>query len=108
VSGQRKPWHSGDFNRVSRTMRAQANADPTTTCWRDGRTLAEHGPNATWNCGHIKPHEMHLYQQHPSPYATWSTGSDRQRRLCAPEVAGCNTSQGATDGNRTREPHTPW
>lgn len=100
MSGKRKPHHSGDYTRVSRTMRTLATADPTATCWRDGKTRAEHGPGAHWTCGHVDNPD--LYAEHPSPYAAWSYGNDGHPRLCAPEIAGCNTSHGAIAGNQMR------
>lgn len=50
------------FRRLARLVTAAANADPTTTCWRCGRTLDRCGPqgdgrnaNGTpciWHAGH--------------------------------------------------------
>ena len=92
--------HRGQYHRLSQIMNAAANADPTTRCWRDGHTLAQH-PGSTWTCGHIEPDEYHLYRKHPSPYATWIDG-----RLCAPEPSGCNYSAGARRGNNMRRQDT--
>lgn len=44
----------GDYPRRAKTVRDAANADPTTKCWRCGRTLIEHGPGDTWQAGHIR------------------------------------------------------
>lgn len=92
----RKPaHHKGTYHVLSRRMNAQANADPTATCWRDGLTLAAHGPGKHWTCGHVDNPD--LYARHPSPYATRIDG-----RLCAPEVSRCNYSNGASEGNKRR------
>lgn len=98
MSGQRKQHHSGSFSQQARLMRNAAHADPTTTCWRDGLTLAEHPVGARWTCGHVDDAE--LYRLHPSPHARWIDG-----RLCAPECSGCNYKHGAAKGNRMRS-HT--
>ena len=50
--------HRGTYHVDSRRVRAAANANPGTTCWRCGRTLAEHPPHrngapAHWTAGHI-------------------------------------------------------
>lgn len=71
----------------ARLVRAAANADPTTTCWRCGRRLAEHPPHktgrtATWQAGHV-------------------VDGDNSGPL-APEVSTCNTRAGATLGNLRR------
>lgn len=76
-------------------MNAAANADPHATCWRDGLTLAQHGPDARWTCGHVD--DTDLYAKHPSPHATVIDG-----RLCAPEIARCNYREGANFGNALR------
>lgn len=84
-------------------MTTRASSDPDATCWRDGRTLTEHGPTQRWTCGHVDDPE--LYAQHPSPHATIIDG-----RLCAPEASRCNFSAGARAGNQQRaernEPHS--
>ena len=46
-----KPWHKGSFTRRARLIRQAADADPTTRCWRCGRTKAEHGRK--WTAGHL-------------------------------------------------------
>lgn len=97
MSGQRKPWHSGSFNRQARQMNQAAAADPTCTCWRDGLTLDQHPPGQRWTCGHVE--DPALYALHPSPHARYIDG-----RLCAPEVSRCNYSNGATTGNTLRRP----
>lgn len=40
-------------------LREAANADPSTACWRCGKTLAQHGPHrngrpAYWTAGHLR------------------------------------------------------
>jgi hypothetical protein len=52
------PHHRGSYHRRSLALVAAAYRDPTTRCWRCGRTLAEH-PNTTtgnppkWSAGHV-------------------------------------------------------
>ena len=89
--------HRGSYHTLSTAMNRKATADPTTTCWRDGLTLAQHGTGRTWTCGHVD--DLNLYGQHPSRYATHIDG-----RLCAPEASRCNYSAGAIAGNTRRNP----
>lgn len=75
----------------------RANADPTTLCCECGRTLDRCGPRGdgrnrngtpcSWDAGH--------------PDGRWVGG-------LRAECSACNRSRGAADGNRLREPHTPW
>ena len=52
-----KPHHADPtFRRASAAIRARANRDPGTTCWRCGLTLAQRRathPRAVWHCGHL-------------------------------------------------------
>lgn len=83
-----KPAHyRGTYHVAAQRVRATAYADPTTRCWRCGRTLDQHAPHktgrpATWTAGHI-------------------IDSDPTSPL-APEASTCNKSAGATYGNRLR------
>jgi len=46
------PHHRGPgYTRRARNVRLSAYADPTTRCWRCGRTRAEHGQ--PWQAGHL-------------------------------------------------------
>jgi hypothetical protein len=46
------PHHRGaDYERRAADVRARANANPATTCWRCGKTKAQHGQ--PWEAGHI-------------------------------------------------------
>lgn len=88
-----KPHHSGAYRHEARLVRAQANADPMTRCWRCGKTLAQHPRHKTgrapyWTAGHV-------------------VDSQRGGRL-APEVSTCNFSAGATTGNRRRSSPNAW
>lgn len=83
MPGKRRDHYRGDYDRRARSIRAAANADPSTRCWRCGRTLAEHKPGDTWDAGHIRDGDP------TSPLA--------------PEAASCNRSSGAIDGNRRRQ-----
>ena len=85
--------HRGDYHVRSRQVRDQANADPTTTCWRCGRTLAQHPPHkngkpARWTAGHL------IDGDPTSPLA--------------PEASTCNYSAGATTGNARRGSGYDW
>jgi hypothetical protein len=48
-----KAHHAGSFPKRSALVRRMAYADPSTRCWRCGRTLPEHGPRARWTAGHV-------------------------------------------------------
>ena len=53
------PHHTGSFDRLGRILRAQANANPLTICWRCTRTLDQHPPHkdgrpAYWTAGHVR------------------------------------------------------
>ena len=76
------PHHSGSYHRRAMALRAAANADPGTRCWRCGRTLAEHPPTKTgraprWTAGHVEDRNGNL------------TGE------LAPEPDVCNFTEGA-------------
>ena len=80
--------HRGTYAAEARRVRAAANANPATRCWRCGRTLAEHPPHrngrpARWTAGHIHDGQ---------------TGGP-----LAPEASTCNYSAGASAGNRRRQ-----
>lgn len=56
MSGTKKPWHNSQHDAAARILNAQADADPTTRCWRCGRTMAEirrTKPRARWQAGHL-------------------------------------------------------
>lgn len=81
---------------MSARVRAAANTNPNTRCWRCQRTLDAHPNTRTgrpprWQAGHTID-------------GTWIT-TDPWGGL-RPEVDVCNTSAGAAAGNRRREPHT--
>ncbi len=64
-----------------------AYADPTTRCWRCGRTLAEVRevkPDATWDCGHL-------------PGGGW-----------AAECSPCNRGAGARERNAKSRSIFDW
>lgn len=83
----------GTYRRRAKAVTDAAYADPSTTCWRCGKTLAEHGTHrngtpATWDAGHLIDGDEH------SPLAA--------------EASTCNRSAGATLGNHNRyhQPNT--
>ena len=88
---QRKPWHTGSYHVRSRHIRTHAYANPHTRCWRCGQTYTEyatiHGHRAArWTAGHLDHHDPHA--------------------PILPEHARCNASDGATYGNRQRQPQS--
>ena len=88
---QGKAHYAGTYLVDARHVRAAANANPHTRCWRCGRTLAEHPPHrngrpARWQAGHVVDGQV-----------------GGQLR---PEASTCNTSAGASHGNRKREPRS--
>lgn len=80
-----KAHYSGSYQVRARQVRQAAYANPSTRCWRCGRTQAEHGRK--WQAGHANDGEI--------------------GGLLLAECEGCNTSAGAAAGNRKRdEPHS--
>lgn len=85
--GGKAPHHRGTYHVTAAKVRANANANPDTKCWRCGRTLAQHPPHkngkpAKWTAGH------RVDGQVGGPLA--------------PEASTCNYSAGATTGNQRR------
>lgn len=77
--------HRGSYHVQSRRVRQAAWADPSTRCWRCGRTLAEvraTKPRARWTAGHL------VDGQAGGPLL--------------PECEPCNKGRGAAMGNRLR------
>ena len=90
------PHHKGRYTRYARAVRDAANANPNTVCWRDGHTLTQHQPGATWTAGHTID---------GSPTATpWLqvTRVPPPGDWLAPEASSCNYSNGAHRTNRLR------
>jgi len=50
-----KPWHQGAYRSLAAQVRAAANANPHTTCWRCGQ-LAR--PGDPWTAGHINDSQI--------------------------------------------------
>lgn len=73
------PHHRGNYQAAAAKVRAKANADPTTRCWRCGQ-LAR--PGDPWTAGHINDGQ---------------TGGPLRA-----EHASCNYSAGAQLGNARR------
>lgn len=81
-------YYKGDYPKRSAAVRAAANADPFTQCWRCGRTLSQHPPHRTgrppsWQAGHVRAGDV------TSPLLA--------------EASTCNTSHGARLGNILRK-----
>ena len=80
MADRTQPWHRGTHQARARKVVNAAKADPSTACWRCGRTLAAHPPHkngrrAFWTGGHV-------YDGQPdSPYL--------------PEASTCNFQHGA-------------
>jgi ribosomal protein L37E len=56
----KEPQYRGRYHVVSLANLRAWNADPTTTCWRCGKTLTqvrERYPKAKWNNGHLWPND---------------------------------------------------
>ena len=81
------PHYRGSYHVEARKVRQRAAADPTTECWRCGRTLDQHpahrnGAPPRWTAGHL------LDGVPGSPLA--------------PEASTCNYSAGAKLGANRR------
>ena len=84
MTGKRgKAHHAGAYARHAAIVRAHANANPDTLCARCGQPAR---PDDPWQAGHVNDGEV---------------GGALQ-----PEHRSCNTSAGATMGNRKREPRS--
>lgn len=87
-----KPHHQDRrFVVEGRAIRATANANPDTICWRCGETLEQarkHHPHTRWTAGHLRD-------------------GDPTAGL-APEHSHCNYSAGATAGNARRQSTYHW
>lgn len=87
MARQAAPHHRGSYRRQSAIVRAAANANEATRCWRCHKTIAEvreTKPHAVWQAGHLNDGQIN------GPLL--------------PECSPCNTSNGATMGNRKRQP----
>lgn len=83
MPGRIRRHYGGDYARRARAVRTAANADPSTRCWRCGRTLAQHprhktGKAATWQAGHLN--------------------DGQEGGPLAPEASTCNSVAGAKAG----------
>ena len=98
---RRDPHYRGNYDQQARALKAAANANPRTRCWRDGLTLDQHPPHRdgrrpTWQAGHtVDGHRNSpawLDVEHPPPPGAW----------LAAEASTCNTSNGAHRTNKLR------
>jgi hypothetical protein len=85
-SRTKAPHHKGNYHVRSRAVVAAAKADPTTVCWRCGKTLHQHPDTKTgnppkWSAGHLRDGDP------TSPLL--------------PEVLSCNARAGAILANRS-------
>ena len=84
--------HGPNYRRLAPLIRAAANSDTNTRCWRCGLTLAEHplypnGRRQRWTAGHLTDGQP-----------DWTlTLTD-----LAPEASRCNEEAGAYYGNDKR------
>lgn len=81
--------HRGRFTARARAVRAEANADPLTRCWRCGRTLAQHPP-------HLTGRPAHWTAGHPDG---WEGVEDAP---LLPEASTCNYAAGGRLGNERK------
>jgi hypothetical protein len=82
MSGTKKPWHAGLYRKYAPIVVARANANPATRCLTCSQP-ARHGD--PWQAGHVIDGKV----------VTSITD-------LAAEHRSCNTSKGATRGNRMR------
>lgn len=81
------PHYRGTYHVRARHVRQAAIADPSTRCWRCGKTLGEihqSNPRATWTAGHLVDGEP------TSPLA--------------PECSPCNYSAGGRLSHARKSP----
>jgi len=92
MSGHKKPHHMGSYHRRALRLRAAANANPATVCWRCGDPLLPDVPGKDrWTAGHLVDGQV--------------------GGALAPEHASCNYGAGAKAGNearRTLPPSRRW
>lgn len=85
MANVKAPHHKGRYQQLAAKIRAAANADPTTRCWRCRRTLAQiraGKPRARWTAGHVNDGQV------DGPLA--------------PECSPCNFAAGARVTNTRR------
>ena len=75
------PHYAGTYQRRAKALRDAANADPSTTCWRCGRTQSQHGQ--PWQAGHLNDGEVD--------------------GALAAECRGCNAKAGGKHGAALRD-----
>jgi len=90
---RRKAHYAGDYEARARAVREAAYANPSTICWRCGKTLPEHGPTRTgkqqhWQAGHL------IDGDPTSPLL--------------PEASSCNAAAGVARLNRRRSTGYSW
>lgn len=95
MTGKGGAHHSGSYEVRARRVRDAANADPSTRCWRCGKTLAE------------------ARKMHPQRNVVWHAGHTVDGNSAfplAPEHSVCNTSAAARETNRKRSmrPSRKW
>lgn len=87
--------YTGSYDARAKRVRDAANADPTTRCWRCGKTLAE------------------ARKMHPDRNVVWHAGhtvDGNNAFPLAPEHSVCNTSAGGAIGSKRRmlRPSRKW
>lgn len=102
-----KPWHKDPrYVKASRALRTAAALNPTTVCWRCGKTLGQHrtrtGKPDRWQAGHTR--------QGSTTWQVWTqldrvpTGGD----WLAPEARSCNAADGARIRNALSSTGFDW
>jgi len=95
MTGRGQQHYAGTYGTRARLVREAAFADPTTKCWRCGKTLAEAkkiwpDKNVTWHAGH--------------------TVDGNSAMPLAPEHSVCNIRSGGSIGAKRRSlrPSRRW
>jgi hypothetical protein len=95
MTGRGQPHYTGSYAARARAVRDAAYADPSTRCWRCGKTLTEAqrmwpGKRVTWHAGH--------------------TVDGNSSLPLAPEHSVCNIRSGGSLGAKQRlmRPSRKW
>jgi len=93
MASRKAHYQSAIYDRRAKAVRDAARADPSTRCWRCGRTLDQHplsktGKPQQWVAGHV-------------------IDSDPASPLRA-EASSCNAAAGARTGNMRRSSGYSW
>lgn len=82
-----KPAHyRGSYHKQSRKVRDAAKANPSTRCWRCGRTLVEHPRHANgrapyWTAGHVNDAQVGGELRAEASVCNFGAGAERRETL---------------------------